>query len=134
MPVTSEIDADLGFIHTTCSGKITLDDILKHLASLEKSLKTGPRWCRLIDMRAVELYEMTGKDVSRLAQTAVKAFERMGIVKSAVVAESNLVYGMIRMFEIHLGPDYDGFHVFRNMAQAREWLGVDDASSDLAFG
>lgn len=127
MSVTSEIDADLGLIFTTCSGNVTFDDILEHRASLEKRLEAGPRWRRLIDMRPVTLYEVVPMDISKLAHIAAKARERMGIVKSAVVAEDNLVYGMMRMFEVHLEPGYGSFRIFRNMAQARQWLGVEDA-------
>ena len=134
MPVTSEIDTDFRFILTTCSGLVRLDDILEHDASLEKRLEAGSRWRRLIDMRPLELYAVTTTDESRLAHSAAQAFEPMGIVKTAVVAEYDLVYGLTRLFETHLGSDHDSFRVFRNMAQARQWLGVDDAPSDRALG
>ena len=127
MPITSEIDADLVLVLTTCSGKITLDDMLEHFASLEKRLEAGSQWRRLIDMRPVTLYGVTNEDESRLARTAAEAIERMGIVKTAVVAEDALVFGMTRVFEAHLVPDYNRFRIFRNMAQARQWLGVEDA-------
>ncbi len=45
--------------------------------------------------------------------------------RRAIVAETDIKFGMARMYEMYGEADPTQIEVFRDMAEARRWLGLD---------
>ena len=51
-------------------------------------------------------------------------------VKIAFVASSDAAFGMARMYQAFRAGSQASFHVFREMSEAREWLGLSPESNE----
>ena len=112
------------------SGRMSLDEfkqeIIPQLEQVARDYSDPPTPNRLYDLRELNLKLTTEEirsvlDWTRLFDIAV------GPSKTALLAGSDLMYGMIRQFE-GLGIEtHVSRRVFRDPAEALEWLGIDHA-------
>lgn len=121
MPVTLRFEGTV--IHTRLVGRVTIEELLSHYASPLFDVPRGP-WREIVDGRAVTEMTITAKDQERLAGfVAIKApLLRNGRV--AMLASTDVCYGMFRMWEIRREDLDYSVSVFRDVAAAREWLGL----------
>jgi len=124
MSIIAEFDARSGILKSRASGTISYLDLLEHL-----------RVARQLSPGAPELFDATGAvtdltpaQVGSLAQEATELFDRGELGPTAVIASDYFLFGMARMYEgitaDHAGP----FHVFRELAPAKEWIGAQTAA------
>jgi hypothetical protein len=129
MPITSQVDKTKELTIYTLSGELTLDEILDALKSFWEAhtLTLNLLW----DARSAKLSQLKSEEVTKITgfigQYMHRFKERKG-GKAAIVASSNLQYGLSRI----LGTFYEmeGFptqlKVFRTMDEAIEWFDQDD--------
>jgi hypothetical protein len=120
MPVSYEIDHERSLIRTRCYGVTTLDEIAGHFDELRsQSLPEG------LDV----LLDLTGmanapeRDQLRSVAGEVKDLTpklRWGAI--AIVAPTDLLFGMSRMFGIFSEGHFANTGVFRTSAEAERWL------------
>ncbi len=119
MPTSYRIDKSLGLVFTTAQGVLTGQDILMHLKSLRENPDFDPSYDQLVDFRDVTEIPISAGKMKAISTHHV--FNGRG----AVVAEKDIGFGMMRMYEVLSKFEPDQFKVFRNMAEARRWLGLD---------
>jgi hypothetical protein len=121
MPVTYELDSELAFIHTRCTGNVTFQEVIGHFAELERDESLPDRLDVLLDLDEMEslperdqLHSVVG-EMHRL-ESSVKwgAF--------AIVASRDALFGMSRMFEVFAEGRFTNSGVFREHEQARQWI------------
>jgi hypothetical protein len=121
MPVTYELDSELAFIHTRCTGNVTFQEVIGHFAELERDESLPDRLDVLLDLDEMEslperdqLHSVVG-EMHRL-ESSVKwgAF--------AIVASRDALFGMSRMFEVFAEGRFTNSGVFREREQARQWI------------
>jgi hypothetical protein len=129
MPITSKVEKTKNLTIYTLTGELTLDEILNALKSfweahtLTLNLLWDARSAELSQLKSEELTNITGF----ISQYMHRFEERKG-GKAAIVASSNLQYGLSRI----LGTFYEieGFptqlKIFRIMDEAMEWLDQDE--------
>jgi hypothetical protein len=129
MPITSKVEKTKNLTIYTLTGELTLDEILGALKSfleahtLTLNLLWDARSAKLSQIKSSELIDITG-----LAGQYKHRYEERKGGKSAIVASSNLQYGLSRI----LGTFYEmeGFptqlKIFRIMDEALEWLDQDE--------
>ena len=129
MPITSQVDKTKNLTIYTLTGELTLDEILNALKSfweahtLTLNLLWDARSAKLSQLKSEEMAEITGF----IGQYLHRFEERKG-GKAAIVASSNLQYGLSRI----LGTFYEmeGFptqlKIFRIMDEAIKWLDQDE--------
>ena len=123
MPVSFRIDKSLGLVFTTAEGVLTVQDILTHLHRLRDEPDFGPSYDQLIDLRDVIEFSVSGAEMRTISRHHL--FNEGS--RRAIVAESKITFGMARMYQM-LRETYgkpDVVRVFRDMAEARCWLGLD---------
>jgi len=121
MPVTYSIDADRRMIRTTCSGKVAFQEVIDHLRALERDPACPDRVNVLLDLSATETLPESRQ------VTAVSAeLGRTGMIvrfdACAIVASSDALFGMMRMFEVMAQEHFRASRVFRSTAEAEAWL------------
>jgi hypothetical protein len=119
MPDYYEIDKERRLVTSTASGVITLDEIWAHQEKLVKDPDYDPGFAQLLDIAQVTKLELNGDDVRTIAGSKIFASSS----RLAIVASSNLMYGMARMFQIFREMKGEqGIHVFRDRDEALAWV------------
>ena len=129
MPITSQVDKTKNLVIYTLTGELTLDDIQSKIKSFWEAheLTLNALW----DARSAELTNLESSDMESIAafigQYTHRFEERKG-GKSAVVASSDLQYGLSRilgtLYEIEDFPTQ--LKIFRIMDEAIKWLDQDE--------
>jgi hypothetical protein len=124
MPISYEIDEARGLVHTTASGTLTDSDILQ----LKARLVADPRWRstmrELSDVRAIDKLEVTAEGVQSMMLRDQSDAAALASYRLAIVVSKEVAYGMARMYQILTERTVPHVGVFRDMEEARSWLGV----------
>src|SRR5437899_1070372 len=131
MPVTYQIEHARRLIRTRCIGNVSFEEVAAHFRELERDPDRPDRLDVLLD-----LSEITS--VPETAQLRLVRYEIEKIVGSlqfqacAIVAQNDLLFGMMRMFEVFARKFFVATQVFRVMAEAEAWLASreSEASAD----
>jgi len=129
MPITSQVDKTKKLIIYTLTGELTLDEIQSTIKSFWEAheLTLNALW----DARSAKLTNLKSSDMESLTaligQYRHRFKERKG-GKSAVVASSDLQYGLSRIvgafYTIENFPTQ--LQTFRQIDEAMEWLDQDE--------
>jgi len=104
-------DADLADHHRRVSGMCGLVD--------------GTR--ELVDLRGADLRGVTGHGIRRLADLVASQSPRpTRLRRVAIIGDTDLAYGLGRMYEAHLAHSATAVAVFRDASEARRWLFAPD--------
>jgi SpoIIAA-like len=122
MPVTYNIDQIHKIIRTNCIGNVTLEEVLDHFHMLERDPDVPASLDVLLDLTQTtslpesdQLRAITG-EISRIQRKMVR-FDAC-----AIVASSDALYGMARMFAVFAADYIRSARVFRELDQAETWL------------
>jgi hypothetical protein len=110
-----------GLLFTTIEGETSYADVKAYLDALMADPRFRPRMPGLIDARAVKSLFSIGD----LRQTAADARNRPQLRvpgRAAVLASSNLIYGLLRMYEVFNEGSPSVIRVFRKPEEAMAWL------------
>lgn len=115
MPFSYSIDRKARVVTTTLSGTFTDHDVAQLIDQLKQDPDYDPNFSELIDCTAVKENLVTQKTLSSEQPFSPDA-------RRAVVAPSNLNYGVSRMFQtLQANPQIE---IFRTLDEARVWLGL----------
>lgn len=120
MPIRYEIDRAKGLIRTTCWGEVRLQEVLAHFDELEDD-PTRPSHLDVF----LDLCGMTSPPRTPELQTAVDRIRRvsgLGFGLCAIVADRDVLFGIARMFEVFAEDHFEKVAVFRDAAEAEDWL------------
>jgi hypothetical protein len=110
-----------GYIYTTIEGETGYADVKAYLDTVLRDPRFRPGMPSVVDCRGVKsLFS-----ISDLRKTAADARSRpeMSVPgRVAVLASSNLVYGLLRMYEVFSDGQPVEMRVFRQPEEATAWL------------
>src|SRR5262245_6926488 len=121
MPITFSIDAKQSFIRTIGFGYVTAAEVDEHFSQLSQVWPRGAKLDVLLDLSGcTSLPEISQlRDVvSRIQMLGGR--KRFGIC--AIVATRELLYGLLRVFELLADRRFVAVRVFRNGRAAMAWL------------
>ncbi len=121
MPCSHRIDTAQRVVFVEWRGSFTAEEA----SSSHRSLRDNPEFASdfraLTDMRDVTKFELTNSELRAIAERSPYD----GTARRAVVVDRTVQYGMARMYQAFRDEDAATFKVFEDMAEAREWLGLD---------
>jgi len=121
MPVTYRIETTRRVIYTRCIGNVTLDEVLDHFRLLERDPECPDRMDVLLDLSesasVPESHQL--RDVSNQIG---RIRQRVRFDACAIVAGSDVLFGMSRMFEVFAEKWFRATCVCRTRAEAEAWL------------
>jgi len=129
MAFNAQIESGIALV--TLAGELTVADmaaVAKWLDLLDRTMAVSPH--RLYDISAVEELQINFTELHQHAATR-RAVRLHNDVKAAVVARTEVHYGVGRMFQILNEQPQVTIAVFRSFAEAREWLAGTPAKEDL---
>ncbi len=123
MPVTYRIDASRNLIHTTCTGMVTLQEVLEHFAVLMQDPNRSHGLDVLLDLTTIT--SVPTSDELRIVSSEI-AHIRPAIEfgRCAVAASREAMFGMSRMFEVYTEGYFTEVQAFRTVEAAAGWLGL----------
>src|SRR4051794_17428858 len=98
MPIRYKIDRRTALISTTCSGDVTLADVLDHFETLARDGDCPSRLDVFLDLRPMTSSPSAGE--MRRASDVIGALPKLHFGACAVVAQRDVLYGMARMFSV----------------------------------
>ncbi len=125
MPITSQIDSSLGVIFSEFQGVVTAEDILAQVERFNTDPAFQPSFDHLVDTRGTTQFDVSGEGI-RLVSTHSVFNEKS---HRAIVVGKNETFGMARMYQLFREwyDKPDQVRVFRDMEEARRWLGFEKA-------
>jgi hypothetical protein len=104
----------------------SIDDELLYSAfeTCWKGRGYDPSLAELDDLSAVTGFTVTSGGILRMSKLAVEMHVNGG-ARTAIYAPTDLAFGLSRMYEILIDESPDRYRVFRDLLDARRWVGLD---------
>ncbi len=122
MPVSYRIDKSLGVVFTKQEGVVTFEEISDHQQALLQDPEFDPSLDQLIDGTKITDTDISGTEFKQIASTQVFG---EGSRRAFVALGQPAIYQMYRMGKILRDLEPDEIQVFRDIEEARKWLGLD---------
>ncbi len=120
MPITYHIDKINKIVFVNAAGKFTAEDFRIHKRELADDSDFDPHYGVLFDLRSITEFRLSTAEISEFALNYI--FHKRA--RRAYLVPTDEVHGMIRMFSSLSEFESDVFQIFRDMAEARRWLGL----------
>lgn len=121
MPIDYEIDAARSLVRTRCTGETTLAEVLEHFSELRADPELPKRISVLLDLTGIAT--APERDQLRAIVSEIKQLGgslRWGVM--AIVARTDLVFGMSRILGVFVEDAFSNTGVFRQVREAERWL------------
>ena|SRR5438128_7474538 len=118
MPISYRIDEEKKRIYSRAEGVITFEDMHRHMKA--EAGTPAASYGEIFDCTGATT-TLTAIDVRALASERRSIAARQEPAPVAVVATTDVFFGMLRMFDM-LTSQVRPLQVFRELAQAEEWL------------
>ncbi len=124
MPVNHSVDVNRPLVYTVFNGDVGEADFVEHLRSLSGDPLYDASMPELVDLRDVTSVSVSPDMIGTSARWPLHSV----FARRAVVAPTDLLFGLSRMYQAYRGEVGDTqFRVFRSLAPALEWLGLTEA-------
>lgn len=118
MPATSIIDHDARIVRSRAWGILSDSDLEGTQATLHADPRFDPMYRQVYDFSGVTEVQVTGEFVRRLARNSLFSPH----ARRAVVVNSDVAFGLARMFGLVGDRDPDSFMIFRDIQSAEDWI------------
>ena len=132
MPFDRHIDEEANLLVARLSGEIDAGTLLSEIEAAKHDGRLQPGYRTYIDLTDAVPAGIDGETVRRAAQIACQFDAKEGPVRVAILAKSDVAYGLARMYATLSEQLQRHVAVFRDPAPARRWLGITDPEGDLA--
>jgi hypothetical protein len=131
VPVTYTIDTKERLIRTRCMGMLKLAEVVEHFRELERDPECTDRLDVLLDVSEVQ--SLPSASQIRAAALEVKKIQKkVRFDACAIVAVTDALFGMLRMFEVMTQDYFRVIRVFRAVTEAESWLALQRQQSSQA--
>ena len=121
MPAVYRIDTSIPMIFSRAHGEITEADVLDHARRLSADADFQPGYNQLVDLLDITKIILSVADMHVIARRTAIFNEQS---RRAIIARKDAVYGMARMYQMLRDEGPEEIMVFRDMPDARRWLGL----------
>jgi hypothetical protein len=121
MPVTYKIDPAKKLIRTTCIGDVNPEEVADHFRVLGRDPSRPDRLNVLLDLSEVTSLPDT-QDLRMVRHQLRNLLHSLQFGACAIVAATDALFGMMRMFEVFAREYFVVTRVFRVVTEAEAWL------------
>src|SRR4051812_35474084 len=118
MPASHTIDVQQRLVRSRAWGALSEADLIAHYRAIREDPRFDPTFSQLGDLREVSEFLMSSTAIRR--EAGVHVFDRHA--RRALVASSDIAFGLSRMYATEAEGATQFVQVFRDMAEAEEWL------------
>lgn len=127
MPAVFVVVPEYSVVLTRGWGNLTGAELHAHARALAACPEFQPAFRQLADLRGVRTLVASTDDVRKLAD--LNPF--VPRARRAVLAATDVVFGMARMYQSHLDGPGDSLRVCRHLEDALRWLDLSEALNTL---
>lgn len=107
----------------TASGTFTDQELIDTKMHILEVMRQGmPVDYGLVDFSDIDRFAVDSAGIREAARIDMAMAQTVGKVTVAVIAPSDIAFGMARMWEIYVHPTHWDTCVFRNRIEAESWL------------
>jgi hypothetical protein len=121
MPVKYQIDKANRIIRTRCTGLVTIEEVIAHFRVLERDPDCPDRVDVLLDL-SEETSIPEKANLEEVTEEIRRIRGRVQFGTCAIIACSDALFGMLRMFEVFAEQYFRESCVFRTADEAEVWL------------
>ena len=121
MPIKIEI-IDNKYLLGCYSGKINPDVIVNVRTEVDKDDRIKVTKHHLIDLTNITQVDLSSKDIKAVAVLNKIFIQKLQNVAVAIVAPTDLTFGLARMWEAYVGCEGIETFITRNRDSAEEWI------------
>lgn len=127
MPITFEIDHGTQRVMITATGDIRIEDMVALLTKLAESRAFA--YSQRFDARGAAIL-LTAEETRRIVPLVARLREEHGQSRTAFIADSDVSFGMARMYATLSADTDSGFMVYRSLEEGDAWLGWQRVQSE----
>lgn len=126
MPVTYQINSERNLVIFTAQGVLDEHEYTQIRARLVQDPCFRPGMNQIADFRAVDEQIFTQEGHDHFIEQEIELKPLLGNYRQAIVAYSNLHFGLARQIVSELGESPEETQVFHTLEEAEAWLFADD--------
>jgi hypothetical protein len=120
MPITFELDHGAQRVLTTATGDIRIEDMVAYVSRLAELNVFA--YAQRFDARG-GLLLLTADETRRLVPLIARLRDQHGQARTAFIADTDVSFGMARMYATLSSDSDSGFMVYRTIEEGDAWLG-----------
>jgi len=124
MPIRYRIDRERGVVFVAGEGAVDFADLEAYCRGVVEDPDYRPGLHELADFRKVDDWSVPTEDLHKLRDVNQDVADKVGSSRLAYVMPNDFGFGIGRMFMAISGESKVEHRVFRDMAEARAWLGL----------
>jgi hypothetical protein len=124
LPIQHRVDRKYGVVLAWGEGVVSDDELLAFVQRTANDSEFRSGMHELIDLRRVDTSALSTRSLRRTAELFAAFDTGPAQGRVAIVAPEDLAYGLSRMYQAFRGEDAVELMVFRDMIDARKWLGL----------
>lgn len=125
MPVSYKIEPEKKLIRTVCTGDVNPEEVNNHFRDLARDPDRPDQLNVLLDLTKMSSVPESGQ-VRAVGFTLKRYRPTLLFNACAIVAASDVLFGMMRMFEVFARDSFVITQVFRSTADAEVWLAAQE--------
>jgi len=125
VPILHRYDPSLCTLFLEFRGEVSEAELLETASKLATDGAIPPGHRELVDLSRLEQTDVTSGALRRVARIYADTDHRPGDSQVAIVAPGDLFFGLSRMYEAYRDGAGLRMRIFRSLAEARTWLGLD---------
>lgn len=125
MPITHHYDGATRTLHAVIQGTITDEEVLEYARRVAPDTEIPPGRRELIDLSGVEQTDVSGAGLREVADVFRAHDQTLFETKIAIVAPTDIAYGLARMYQAFRSDSPVLLQVFREREAAVYWLGLE---------
>ena len=127
MDWTIDLNRESGFLTVSVRGPWDMAEGMQALRAGWNHQADSGLQCVVWDVREVSASHVSSGQLRELAHRLLTDRPQLPSTTAAIVVSRDFEFGMGRMMEAFLGDGPVDFQVFRDLQEARQWLGEPDA-------
>jgi hypothetical protein len=124
VPFTHYYDPDTSVLYLKASGAITDEEAISYAQKVAADASIPSGRLELADFSEANLAALSAEALRRVASVFQRHDVDPGNSRVALVVSGDLGFGLARMYQAFRSESAIELRVFRDLASAREWLGL----------
>ena len=126
MPIVYDLRAVVRTVAIAYEGRVTEPEYHAAYVRLYTDPAYRSGYSELVDCRGVTAFDVSVQAIRNVGEMAVVAAGTPPApARVAIVAGDDVMYGLSRLYQTSQEPTSEVVEVFRNLAEARRWLGLE---------
>ncbi len=124
MAILFDVDASQAWFTSRWTGPLTDEEILTTYLEFHRGAEWKPGMGELVDLTQADMSRITADGLAALATAITEVFDEANVsaARTAVYSETDLPFGLARLYEAYTLESPESVQVFRDRDEALGWL------------